>query len=167
MFHEEGVITEWKNISGKIWFFKNCCQTIYPMFLMTIFSENDDFVRETKIVPWEKNTVKVKEARGKWQYFKCGGNRMGKKRQNSKFRTFYWKFRGETNSTWPNKSAMNNRTFTETTSLRCYAGRLICNIFKIKENIIAVLRCWKGRMTVLFVQLTKKGLKPGTPASSA
>jgi hypothetical protein len=24
------------------------------MFLMTFFSENDDFVWETKIVPWEK-----------------------------------------------------------------------------------------------------------------
>jgi hypothetical protein len=33
------------------------------MFLRTFFSENDDFVRETKIVPQEKkNTVKVKEA---------------------------------------------------------------------------------------------------------
>jgi hypothetical protein len=32
---------------------------------MTLFSENDDFVRETKIVPREKNTVKVKQAQGK------------------------------------------------------------------------------------------------------
>jgi hypothetical protein len=32
---------------------------------MTFFSKNDDFVRETKIVPWEKNTVKVKQAQGK------------------------------------------------------------------------------------------------------
>jgi hypothetical protein len=32
---------------------------------MTFFSENDDFVRETKIEPQEKNTVKVKQARGK------------------------------------------------------------------------------------------------------
>jgi hypothetical protein len=31
------------------------------MFLRTFFSEKDDFVRETKIVPREKNTVKVKE----------------------------------------------------------------------------------------------------------
>jgi hypothetical protein len=31
------------------------------MFLRTFFSENDDFVRETKTVPREKNTVKVKE----------------------------------------------------------------------------------------------------------
>jgi hypothetical protein len=31
------------------------------MFLMTFFSENEDFVRETKIVPREKNTVKVKQ----------------------------------------------------------------------------------------------------------
>jgi hypothetical protein len=32
------------------------------MFLRTFFSENDDFVRGTKIVLQEKNTVKVKEA---------------------------------------------------------------------------------------------------------
>jgi hypothetical protein len=32
---------------------------------MTFFNENDDFVRETKIVPREKNTVKVKQAQGK------------------------------------------------------------------------------------------------------
>jgi hypothetical protein len=33
------------------------------MFLITFFSENDDFVRETKIVQREKkNTVKVKQA---------------------------------------------------------------------------------------------------------
>jgi hypothetical protein len=78
---------------------------------MTLLTENDDFVRETKIVPWEKYTVKVKQARWKWQYFKCGGNHMGKRRQNAKFRTFYWKSTGETNSIWPNKSVMNNRTF--------------------------------------------------------
>jgi hypothetical protein len=30
--------------------------------LETFFSENDDYVRETKIVPRERNTVKVKEA---------------------------------------------------------------------------------------------------------
>jgi hypothetical protein len=32
---------------------------------MTFFSEYDDFVRDTKIVLQEKNTVKVKQARGK------------------------------------------------------------------------------------------------------
>jgi hypothetical protein len=31
----------------------------------------------------------------------------------TKFWTFYWKSRGETNSVWPNKSVMNNRTFFE------------------------------------------------------
>jgi hypothetical protein len=30
--------------------------------------------------------------------------------------------------------------FSETTSLKCYPRRLICIIFKIKENMIAVLR---------------------------
>jgi hypothetical protein len=34
------------------------------------------------------------------------------------------------------------------TSLKCYARRLICIIFKIKENIIAVLSGWNGRMSV-------------------
>jgi hypothetical protein len=32
------------------------------MFLRTFFNEKDDFVRETKIVLREENTVKVKEA---------------------------------------------------------------------------------------------------------
>jgi hypothetical protein len=41
-FRKESVITKWKNILGKIWFFQNYCQTIYPMFLRTFFSENDD-----------------------------------------------------------------------------------------------------------------------------
>jgi hypothetical protein len=35
---------------------------------------------------------------------------VGKRRQNAKFRTFYWKYRGETNSIWPNESAIHNRT---------------------------------------------------------
>jgi hypothetical protein len=41
------------------------------MFL-TFFSEKDDFVRETKIVPREKNTVKVKEAPTKVTVLKYG-----------------------------------------------------------------------------------------------
>jgi hypothetical protein len=82
--------------------FQNYCQTVYSMFLMTFFSENDDFVRE-KLCRENKITVKLKQAQGKWQYFKCGGNHMGKRRQNAKFRTFYWKSSGETNSIWPNK----------------------------------------------------------------
>jgi hypothetical protein len=45
-FHEKGVTTERKNISGKILLFQN-----YSMFLIIFFSEDDDFVRETKIVP--------------------------------------------------------------------------------------------------------------------
>jgi hypothetical protein len=32
---------------------------------MTFSSENEDFMRETKIVPREKNTMKVKQALGK------------------------------------------------------------------------------------------------------
>jgi hypothetical protein len=32
------------------------------MFLRTFYSKNDDFVKETKTMPLEKNTVKVKQA---------------------------------------------------------------------------------------------------------
>jgi hypothetical protein len=53
LMFREGVTTERKNISGKILLFQNCCRTIYPKFLIFL-SENDDFVRETKIVPREK-----------------------------------------------------------------------------------------------------------------
>jgi hypothetical protein len=49
-------------ISGKIRFFQNYCRTIHPMFLITSFSENDNFVRETKIVLQERITVTVKRA---------------------------------------------------------------------------------------------------------
>jgi hypothetical protein len=110
------------------------------MFLRTFFSEKDDFVRETKIMPREKNTVKVKEAPRKVTILQIRGNHVGKRRQKTKFRTFYWKSRGETNSICPNKSVINNRNFSDTTSLRYYARRLICIIFKIKENMLAVLR---------------------------
>jgi hypothetical protein len=49
------------------------------MFLWTYFSEEDDFVRETKIVPREKNTVKVKEAPKKVTILQLRGNHVGKK----------------------------------------------------------------------------------------
>jgi hypothetical protein len=49
------------------------------MFLRTFFSEKDDFVRETKIVPREKNTVK-KEAPRKVTILQMRGNHMGKRR---------------------------------------------------------------------------------------
>jgi hypothetical protein len=68
------------------------------------------FCERNKNCAARKNTVKVKQAQGKWQYFKCGGNHLGKRRQSTKFRTFYWKSRGETNSILPNKRVMNNRT---------------------------------------------------------
>jgi hypothetical protein len=48
------------------------------MFLRTFFSENDDFVRETKIVPQEKNTVK--EDPRKVTILQIRGNHMGKRR---------------------------------------------------------------------------------------
>jgi hypothetical protein len=50
------------------------------MFLRTIFSENDDFVRETEIVPRGKNTVKVKEAPRKVTILHIQGNHVGKRR---------------------------------------------------------------------------------------
>jgi hypothetical protein len=68
------------------------------MFLRTFFSEKDDFIRETKIVPRGKNTVKVKEAPRKVTILQIQGNQVGKRRQYAEFRTFYWKSRGETNS---------------------------------------------------------------------
>jgi hypothetical protein len=50
------------------------------MFLRTFFSEKDDFIRETKIVPQEKNTEKVKEALRKVTILQIRGNHMGKRR---------------------------------------------------------------------------------------
>jgi hypothetical protein len=46
-FRKEGDITEegGRNVSGKIWLLHNYCRTIYPMFLMTYLSENDDFMK--------------------------------------------------------------------------------------------------------------------------
>jgi hypothetical protein len=43
-FRKESVIIERRNVLGMIWFFQNYCRTMYPMFLRTFFSENDDFV---------------------------------------------------------------------------------------------------------------------------
>jgi hypothetical protein len=50
------------------------------MFLRTFFSENEDFVRETKIVPREKITVKVKEALRNVTILQIRGNHIGKTR---------------------------------------------------------------------------------------
>jgi hypothetical protein len=50
------------------------------MFFRTFFSEKHDFVRETKIVPREKNTVKVKEAPRKVTILKICGKHTGKRR---------------------------------------------------------------------------------------
>jgi hypothetical protein len=49
------------------------------MILRTFFCENDDFVRETKIVTQEKNTVKVKEALRKVTILRIRGNLVGKR----------------------------------------------------------------------------------------
>jgi hypothetical protein len=45
---------------------------------MAFFTENDDFVRETKIVPREKNTVK--ETPRKVAILQIWGNYLGKRR---------------------------------------------------------------------------------------
>jgi hypothetical protein len=50
------------------------------MFLRTFISQNADFVRETKIVPREKNIVKVKEAPRKVTILQIQGNHVGKRR---------------------------------------------------------------------------------------
>jgi hypothetical protein len=50
------------------------------VFLRKFFSENDDFVRETKIEPQEKNTVKVKEAFKKVTILQIQYTHMGKRR---------------------------------------------------------------------------------------
>jgi hypothetical protein len=50
------------------------------MFLRIFFSEKDDFVRETKIVPQEKNTAKLKEALRKVTILQVRGNHVGKRR---------------------------------------------------------------------------------------
>jgi hypothetical protein len=52
------------------------------MFLRTYFSEKDDFVRETKIVPQEKNTVKLKEAPRKVSVLQIRDNHVGKRTPN-------------------------------------------------------------------------------------
>jgi hypothetical protein len=56
------------------------------MFLRIFFSENYDFVRETKFVTREKN--KVKEALRKVTILQIRGNHVGKRRYNPEFRTF-------------------------------------------------------------------------------
>jgi hypothetical protein len=50
------------------------------MFFRTFFSEKDDFIRETKIVPREKNTVKVKKAPRKVTVLQIQDNHVGKRR---------------------------------------------------------------------------------------
>jgi hypothetical protein len=47
---------------------------------MTFYSENDGFIRETKIVPREKNAVKVKEAPRKVTILQIWGNHVGNRR---------------------------------------------------------------------------------------
>jgi hypothetical protein len=58
---------------------QNYCRTIYPMFLRTFFSENYYFLWETKIVPREKNTVKVKEVSRRVTILQIWGNHVAKR----------------------------------------------------------------------------------------
>jgi hypothetical protein len=60
------------------------------MFLMTFFGENDDFVREKRYSKSETSSRKV-------TLLQMRGNHVGKRKENAKFRTFYWKSRGKTN----------------------------------------------------------------------
>jgi hypothetical protein len=50
------------------------------MFLRTFFSKNGDFVRETKLVLRDKNTVNVKEAPRKVAILQIRSNHLGKGR---------------------------------------------------------------------------------------
>jgi hypothetical protein len=65
---------------------------------------------------------------------------VGERRRNAKFRTFYWKSRGETNSMWPKKVSGIIELFFGDSFFQMFARKLIGIIFKIKENMIAVLR---------------------------
>jgi hypothetical protein len=76
-----------------------------------IFQWKLRFCKRNKNCAARKNTVKVKGALRKVTILQIRGNHVGKRRWNAEFRTFYWKSRGETNSTWPSKSVINNRTF--------------------------------------------------------
>jgi hypothetical protein len=98
-------------------------------------------VRETKIVPREKNTAKVKQTREKWQYFKCGDNHMVKEDKMPNLGPFTRNPGVKQILSDPTKLWWITELFSETTSLRCYARRLICIIFKIKENIVT---CYPG-----------------------
>jgi hypothetical protein len=122
---------------------------------------------------WNKNCAmrkkiqwKWNKLRGKWQYFICGVNHVGKEDKTPNLGPFTGNPVVKQIPSDPTKVWWIIELFLETTSLRCYARRLICIIFEIKENMIVVLRCWNGWMSVLFVQITKKGVKPGTSASS-
>jgi hypothetical protein len=68
------------------------------MFLMKFFSENEDFMRETKIVPQEEKYIESETSSRKVTILQMREQPHGKRRPNAKFRTFYWKSRGETNS---------------------------------------------------------------------
>jgi hypothetical protein len=86
------------------------------MILRIFFKENDNFVRETKIVPQEENTVNMKEAQRKVTILQIRGNHVGKRRQNAKFRTFYWKLGVKQILSGPTKVSEIIELFSETTS---------------------------------------------------
>jgi hypothetical protein len=91
------------------------------MFLRTFFSKNDDFVRETKIVPWEKK-------------YSEGETRSEESNNTSNVGATTWVKEDKTpnlgpftgnpgmkHSIWPNKSVINNRTF-----FRDYYFQMLC-----------------------------------------
>jgi hypothetical protein len=65
------------------------------MILMTLFSDNDDFVRETKIVPREKRYSESETSSMESDNTSnAGGNHLGKRRQNAKLRIFLLEIQG-------------------------------------------------------------------------
>jgi hypothetical protein len=107
--------------------------------LEDIYQWKRRFCKRNKNCEARKNRAKVKDALRKVTILQIRGNHMGK-RYNAEFRTFYWKSRGETNSIWPNKSVINNRTFFGGNFFEMLCKETNLYYFQIKENMLAVLR---------------------------
>jgi hypothetical protein len=167
-FHKEGVITERKTYQGR-------CHSSRIIFGQFIPCSSWHFSVKMTIL-WKKQKL-CHEKKIQWKW-----NKLEESDNTSNSRTTTWvvkenkmphlgPFTGNAGvkriPSDPTEEWWITELFSETPSLRCYARRITCIIFKIKENRIAVLRCWNGWMSVSFMQLTKKGVKPGISASSA
>jgi hypothetical protein len=60
---------------------------------MTFFSENDDFMKETKLCREKKKYSESETSSEESDNTSNLGDHVGKRRQNAKFRAFYWKSR--------------------------------------------------------------------------